>query len=203
MPSKLWNLSPVLKTAWREIFYRIPWYRDNFAKLERLFRWSEDPWNFERSPYEQERFRSLLKTVRELPHDTILEVGCGEGTFTHHLTSLKSQIVAIDVSATAISRARQRCPNVTLLQRSLHDFSSHLKFDLVLCLETLYYVKDVQRAIERLSSLGRFCMVSYLDREQKTLDPFFERMQLVKSERFEKSYGLWRRGMTLVVWENP
>ncbi|MBI4547198.1 MAG: methyltransferase domain-containing protein [Ignavibacteriae bacterium] len=202
MPNKLINRLPFVKTLWREVFHRPGWYNNSYDKLEHLYQWTHDPWNFDHSEYEQERFRSLLEMINQLPHQTILEVGCAEGSFTSRLSQMAQQVIAIDVSSTAIARARQRCPSVQFFQRSLEDFVWDTKFDVVLCAETLYYLKDIHSAVQRLSSLGKFCVVSYNAGKNKRLDPFFLHMLSVKYQRYEKSNGFWKRGWTIVTWEN-
>lgn len=202
MKENMFTRFPVLKTTWRELFYRPKWYVNGYDELERLFQWSEDPWNFRSSQYEKDRLHFLLEVIKRYPHDTILEVGCAEGVFTSQLRNLGKQVVAIDVSPTALSRAKRHCPDVSFIHQSLQDFSSATKFDLVVCAETLYYMKDVPDAIDKLSRLGKHCVVSYVHRETKNLDPYFLQMPLTAYERFEKSYGLWNRAMSVAVWEN-
>lgn len=128
---ELFDKLPVIKSALRELFYRPSWYSDRHHEFERLFQWTKDPWNFERSRFEQERMQSLFETIKTLPHETILEVGCAEGLFTAQLETIARQVVAIDVSATALSRAKQRCPGVMFWQKSLHDFRWHEHFNIV------------------------------------------------------------------------
>lgn len=202
MLRKILNRYPALKTVGRELLYRPSWYKDSHDELEQLFRWSDDPWNFESSQYEQDRLQFLSEIVKRYSHETILEVGCAEGVFTERLYGLSKQVVAIDVSPTALARAKQRCPEVMFFQKSLQEFSWTHKFDMVVCSETLYYIKDVAEAIDKLTSLGKYCMVSYVHRETKNLDPYFFQMPLVAYERFEKSYWLWNHAMSVAVWEN-
>jgi len=193
---------PLLKTIWRELFYRPTWYSDSQDDFERLFLWSDDPWNFQSSRYEKDRLEFLLQIINNYPCDSILEVGCAEGIFTTHLQNIARQVVAIDISPTALSRARQRCPGTSFSQKDLRDFTSITRFDLVICSETLYYMKDVAEAIDKLTSLGKRCVVSYIHREAKNLDPYFRQMPLTEYKQFKKSYWLWKRAMSVVVWEN-
>lgn len=202
MSDNIFNRLPLLKTIWREMFYRPRWYRDSQDDLERLFQWSEDPWNFENSRYERERLQFLLQIVQQYPHDTVLEVGCAEGLFTSELSKISKEVVAIDVSPTALVRSKQRCPDVTFLHTSLENFSSDRKYDLVICSETLYYISDVAGAIEKLSSLGNYCLVSYIHREAKNLDSYFFQMPLAQYSRFEKGSWFWKRSMKVAVWKN-
>ena len=193
---------PLMKTIWREICYRPRWYADSYTELERLFKWSEDPWNFQSSSYERERLQVLLRVVQRYPHNSVLEVGCGEGVFTRELTKISKQVVGIDISPTALGRAKRRCPTTTFLNVRVEDFEWHSKFDMVICAETLYYIKNVDAAIEKLRGLGRFSIVSYIHRESRTLDPYVMQMPLIEFTRFQKSYWFWKRMMTVALWEN-
>lgn len=199
---KVLERSPALKTLCRELFHRTRWYDDDTRDLERLFQWSEDPWNFQSSQYERDRMGFLLERISRYPHERILEIGCAEGVFTAELAKIAREVVAIDVSATALSRARRRCPGVTFHHARLSEFVAQRKFDLVVCAETLYYIRDVGAAINQLSALGTYCMVSYLHRETRTLDPFFLQMSLAEYSRFEKSYAMLNRAMSVAVWKD-
>ncbi len=201
MLSYFLKISSLWKAILRELFHRPRWYADTPDEFERLFRWSQDPWNFEASSYERRRFQGLLEIVKQYPHDTILEVGCAEGVFTSELSKIAKRVVAIDVSPTALARAKQRCKDVTFVQSSLQDFQWDSRFDLVVCAETLYYVKDVAEAIQQLSNLGSYCLVSYIDREIKNLDSYFLQMPLLRFERFQHSYWIWKRSARIIVWE--
>ncbi|MBI3987739.1 MAG: methyltransferase domain-containing protein [Lentisphaerae bacterium] len=196
------KISALWKALLREFSHSPRWYADSPDEFERLFRWSQDPWNFEVSSYERGRLHSLLDVARQYPHASILEVGCAEGVFTSELSAIAKQVVAIDVSPTALARAKQRCKDVTFVQSSLQDFRWDSRFDLVVCAETLYYVKDVAQAIQQLSNLGRYCLVSYISREIKNLDSYFLNMPLLKFERFQHSYWIVKRSARIVVWEN-
>lgn len=192
---------PSIKNIVRTLFFRQGWYSNDHAELERIFRTLKDPWNFESSPYEQERLMLLLQEVKGCPHDSILEVGCAEGVFTSMLSTLSSRVVGIDVSPTAVARARERCPDHTFFATSLESFESDEKFDLVICAETLYYIEDVPKAIRKLSSLGRRCIVSYIQRESNRLDGDIKDLPGVEFRRYEIGASLLRRGMVAAQWE--
>ncbi len=199
-------LQPKLSLLWkalrREAFHRAHYFPDNYDELEHLFRWSRDPWHFETSAYERERLVSLFETVQQYPHERILEIGCAEGVFTSRLSQISNDVVAIDVSPTALARARERCTNATFIHSSLEEFRCDRRFDLVVCAETLYYVKDVAQAIRRLSSLGTYCVVSYTIRAASILDGHFVNMPSSRVETFERRSWWWRQGCRIVAWRN-
>jgi SAM-dependent methyltransferase len=66
-----------------------------------------DPWQIESSEYERARCVHLLRMLAERRYARTLEIGCGAGYFTHLLAGVAEPIVALDISPTAIARARR------------------------------------------------------------------------------------------------
>ena len=193
---------PAFKNALRTLLFRTAWYSDDHNELGRIYQILKDPWNIQVSQYEQTRLRLLLEEVQRHPHESVLEVGCGEGVFTSLLTTIAQRVVAIDVSDTAVARARERCPTATYVTTSLNDFVPGHAFDLVICAETLYYIQDVRQAIEKLSSLARYCVVSYIGREARRLNGYFEQVPSAQMRKYEIGRGVLKRSVILVVWNN-
>jgi SAM-dependent methyltransferase len=65
-----------------------------------------DPWDIESSAYERDRCVQLLKMIEDRRYARVLEIGCGAGYLTRLLAPLADHIVALDISQTAIDRAR-------------------------------------------------------------------------------------------------
>jgi SAM-dependent methyltransferase len=65
-----------------------------------------DFWEFESSDYEQARFAHLLKMLDGRRYGRVFEIGCGAGYFTRLLARIADQVVALDISPSAIARAR-------------------------------------------------------------------------------------------------
>jgi SAM-dependent methyltransferase len=65
-----------------------------------------DPWDFESSAYERDRCVQLLKMLDGRRYARILEIGCGAGYLTRLLAPHADRLVALDISQTAIERAR-------------------------------------------------------------------------------------------------
>jgi ubiquinone/menaquinone biosynthesis C-methylase UbiE len=80
-------------------------------KAQRFFEdiWSrEDAWNFDTSSFEKARFNALIGVLQDRHYAKVLEIGCGAGAFTAKLARLSEHIIALDISLTAIEKARQR-----------------------------------------------------------------------------------------------
>jgi 2-polyprenyl-3-methyl-5-hydroxy-6-metoxy-1,4-benzoquinol methylase len=109
--------------------------------------WSRgDPWALETSPYEDHRYQRLLETLADRHYERVLEIGCGAGAFTRRLATRATSICALDVSETAINRARATpCAASAAIDYRVadvmrYDIASDGPFDLVIMTETIYYL---------------------------------------------------------------
>ncbi len=113
--------------------------RDYF---EELYAGSTDPWDFETSAYEQEKYRRTLDALGDRRFGRALEVGASIGVFTALLAGRCDQLLAVDVSERAVSVARRRLSGrdrVTVERRTLPEEMPPGPFDLVVASEVLYY----------------------------------------------------------------
>lgn len=132
------------------------------ATFEQLYQRWEDPWGLRTSPFTPMRYLALLQQIAEFtPCRNLLDVGCGEGLFTRYLTGVAANVVGIDVSATAIERARRTVPRAEFHCVKLQDFNPCRRFDIVVAVEMLYYAEDIERALHTLRTLGDVVFISY------------------------------------------
>jgi len=193
---------PRLREFWVRWALRRVHYTDRAAKLDLLYV-VEDPWRME-SAQEQARFAwtNELISAQFSPLVTMLEIGCGEGHQSQHLSRLCARHFGIDVSARAVRRARRRCPEARFAAGD--PFTFHLAdmpapVDLVVACEMLYYVKDIPRFLARMSRLGRACLVTYYQGQAAALDPHFAAMEDCHRARFRYGETEWNA----VWWRNP
>jgi 2-polyprenyl-3-methyl-5-hydroxy-6-metoxy-1,4-benzoquinol methylase len=115
--------------------------------FEDLYAASADPWQFETSKYEQQKYQATLDAVGS-GHGDALEIGCAIGIFTRLLSIRYRSVLAIDIAETALAIARRRCadrPNVEFRQLQLPDHLPDGRFDLIILSEVGYYwtMKDL------------------------------------------------------------
>jgi 2-polyprenyl-3-methyl-5-hydroxy-6-metoxy-1,4-benzoquinol methylase len=80
--------------------------------IDREFRLKLDPFNYAGSPIEHVRFQRQLEMLDSVRggrvFERVLEIGCAEGMFTEMIADRSESLLAVDISATALLRARHR-----------------------------------------------------------------------------------------------
>jgi SAM-dependent methyltransferase len=189
---------PRLRDCWvRWGLHRVH-YADRMRKLDLLYR-VENPWRMD-SAREQARFawtNGIISTYLPRP-GTLLEIGCGEGHQSQHLARICGRLYGIDISSRAVNRARRRCPEARFAIGDPFTFRfADLPpvLDLVVACEMIYYVRDIAQLLERMSHLGRACLVTYYAGHAPVLDPYFSKASGCEREKFGFGDGEW-----IAVW---
>jgi predicted TPR repeat methyltransferase len=110
--------------------------------FEELYASSEDPWNFETSDYEREKYERTLGVLGDRRFRRALEAGASIGVFTVMLAGRCDELLAVDVSEKAVAAARERLgglDHVRVERRTLPEEMPEGPFDLILASEVLYY----------------------------------------------------------------
>ena len=116
-----------------------------------------DPWGYG-SAYEQQKFAHSIETLNGIRAADALELACAEGHFTLHLAAIADTVLATDIAAAAIARAAERCahlPHVRCVRLDFRDQPIPGTFDLIVCSEVLYYLRDreeLRNVVRRLAA---------------------------------------------------
>lgn len=124
----------------------------NREYFDRVYRESEDPWHFESSEYERDKYEASLRVLPKQSYTNVLEIGCSIGVFTAALAPRCDRLLSIDFAPTAVERARQRCrafPHVSFKVMSVPEEYPAGDFDLTILSEVGYYLRP-----EELVKLG-------------------------------------------------
>jgi len=112
----------------------------------------EDPWKYFSCEYEKEKYVRQIEAVKQyfFHPQNILEIGCAEGAYTLMLARAfpEAGILGIDISKTAVERAKQNCQhlqNVNIIQADIRElfkkgYFPENTFDVVIQSELLYYL---------------------------------------------------------------
>ncbi|HKB97886.1 MAG TPA: trifunctional glycosyltransferase/class I SAM-dependent methyltransferase/polysaccharide deacetylase [Terriglobales bacterium] len=113
---------------------------------------SPDPWAYE-SDYEAVKYEQTLALLPKEVVTDALEIACAEGHFTARLAPRVGRLTAVDISARALARAQARCSghgNVAFQRLDLNVDDIPGPFDLIVCSEVLYFVRDLAGVVGRI-----------------------------------------------------
>jgi predicted TPR repeat methyltransferase len=138
--------------------------------FEGIFASDADPWNIATSEYERRKFERTIEALDDRRYASGLEIGCAHGVLTQRLHQLCDQLLAIDISQTALALAQQRLgtqPGLEFAQMGFPTGAPTGMFDLCVVSEVAYYwdAGDLSRAAQWLTDHiipgGRVVLVHY------------------------------------------
>jgi len=99
--------------------------------------------------------RLLLEEIKIKPHDRILDIGCGNGTF---LKMLSGQFViegyGVDIAGKMIENARKNCPDMTFEVNSCeHTSFQDQTFDVITVCVALHHFPDLNAFAKEASRI--------------------------------------------------
>ncbi len=132
---------------------------------------NDDPWNFETSEYEAEKYAATMTSLPRENYANAFEIGCSIGVLTEKLAAKCAKILAIDVSEKALEKARERCaklPQISFRKMSVPREFPAEKFDLILISEVGYYLTPedwkilMEETFAHLTEHGQIALVHWL-----------------------------------------
>ena len=122
---------------------------------------------------------NILNKIKELPFEikgNVLDLGCGTGSAASELKKAHSTWTGVDISENMLSIARQKNMYNTLVKSDIVTFlkTNTAKYDCILCLDTLPYIKDIEAVIECAFPSRLIFSIEKADESIKTfaLSPF-------------------------------
>lgn len=102
-----------------------------------------------------------LLILNRYSFNSILDIGCGKGTFTHLLKKVNNEIMGIDMSYTAIKKAKLKYPDIKFLNKSVENVLSGKKsWDLIVIMEVLSYIKEWKKIIKVTAGKTKYLYLS-------------------------------------------
>ncbi len=112
--------------------------------FEGMYHDFEDPWK--QTIMERETLEKYvaIEIVKLKGYKRVLELGCGLGDFTARLKLATDSALGVDVSETAIKKAKIRHPESNFLTADILDFDVYRKFnpDCIIMAEITWYILD-------------------------------------------------------------
>jgi len=101
-----------------------------------------------------QNFRNWMRAeLKALPRDArILEVGCGDGSFTKDLATFSSNVTAIDISAEQVEQNKRAYPQIDFRQHDVAELFpfADRTFDIIWCSEVLEHLFDPAYALQEM-----------------------------------------------------
>jgi len=114
-------------------------------------------------PFSRHLRRIIKQIIRPLEFESVLDVGCGQGSFLEELRAefLGIKPRGIDLSPSAVKLARERVPDGRFAVIDITEQALDEKCDLVVCSEVLEHIPDDITALQNLRKMtGKYLVVS-------------------------------------------
>ena len=138
-------------------------HRKLVGRFEDMYR-AEDATGFD--SWHERDLRMLRKRLsREMlsayNFDRILEIGCGKGAFTQLLKKENNHVTAIDISATAVRKAKETFPDIDFrVMDALEIAAAKDEFDLVVIMAALAYIKSWPKLLATMARRTRHLYIA-------------------------------------------
>ena len=119
----------------------------HFTNLEHIWWGAKTPGGQKRYDIKAKLFKEYC---RPLPTDKILEIGCGDGEFSRRIVSLKSSIIATDITPAVITRAKKNShpKNIKFILENAENFKFKTdSFDIVCGVSILHHI-NIKKALQ-------------------------------------------------------
>ena len=107
-----------------------------------VYRNNDDPWNFEGSEYEREKYAVTLEALSRERFQNAFEIGCSIGVLTQMLAHRCNKLLSVDAAEAPVVTARKRLSDFEQVQISKmgvpREFPDQ-EFDLIVLSEVGYY----------------------------------------------------------------
>jgi SAM-dependent methyltransferase len=125
--------------------------------FSRLYQENEDPWDYESSQYEAQKYEASLQALPREQYQNAFEIGCSIGVFTAKLAPRCKRLLSVDLSPPVLQLAKQRCRQFTHVEFKvmsvLEEYPGDV-FDLTILSEVGYYLEpeDLARLSEQITN---------------------------------------------------
>ncbi len=176
--------------------------------LNRLYAHTDDPWNFDHSPYEQAKFIATRNALMRAQYACALEIGCGNGALAAHIAPLCAHYTGIDAVERAVHAARGKVPTAQFDVGCYPCPLPDKDYDLVILSEILYFltpgaIAQLARVIAERAPRAEVICTTYLgDTEQalqgaealtlfrKAMRPHLDLVRVVDTGTYRIDHGV-------------
>jgi len=114
------------------------------AEFEEMYQDYEDPWNQTKKGIYATDEVITANLIRKLNVKRVIELGCGLGHFTNLISSTGVEVLGVDISKTAIEKAKKNFSKCNFKVGDILDYEIYQEFkpDLIIMAQITWYVLD-------------------------------------------------------------
>lgn len=131
---------------------------------------STDPWNFETSIYERNKYLVTMQALNKNTYKNVFEIGCSIGILSEMLALIAEKLLAVDASEAPLIKAKQRLvnyKNVVVEKMNVPTEFITTPADLIVLSEVAYYLNNDdlkilrEKTLQQLEKGGQLLMVHW------------------------------------------
>ena len=114
------------------------------GEFEEMYQDFDDPWEqTTREKWASEK-AVALNLIKKLNAKKVIELGCGLGHYTHKIQEIGVDVLGVDVSKTAIDKAKSNYTDCDFAVGDILDFSIYKEYqpDIIVMAEITWYILD-------------------------------------------------------------
>ncbi|NQT47103.1 MAG: class I SAM-dependent methyltransferase [Candidatus Omnitrophica bacterium] len=162
-----------------------------------------DSWFQEDLTCLSKRVSSLI--VNQHKFKSILDIGCGKGVFTNTLKKAGNAVVGIDISRTAIIKAKARYRSSKFFVSDIEPVLNRRKmWDLVVMMDLLSYIKSWKNVLAAASRRAQYLYISlWLPQRPRGFVKSLDELRLQVERYFDiETLLLWNHDHIFILAKN-
>ena len=145
------------KINWQKL-----WQDKLNKKTDRKKDWDKAAPKFHKSAKRDDYHKLLLKQLNIKPTDTILDLGCGEGTITIPLSKISKHITGLDSSKKMLELLNEKCEkqdinNINTIEMDIEEikYENLGEYDIVIASRSLNNILNINEIISEINKIAQ------------------------------------------------
>lgn len=138
------------------------WQEKLSQKREKPKNWDKEAEKFSQRSKQDEYQKNLFSKMRISKDDTVLDLGCGEGSITIPIAGKVKKVTAIDSSSKMLEILAKKCKdknikNIDIIKENLEDVTLEkvIKHDIVLLSRSLNGIYQIKQTLANINSIAK------------------------------------------------